>query len=208
MEFYSGQNITGWLASEKLDGVFARFSNGTLFTKEWRVIVAPHHLTFGIADGEGEIWHPAGLERVQGCLSWAADDDRWAGVRFIPHATIPAKAVSGYEEAFDLMERVCTRGGEGIVLRCPKTGAMLKLKPQRDDEAVVIGYTNGSGRNKGVGSLVLSRNGMTFNLSVGLSSWDRANPPAIGEQVTFAYDGLTKNGLPRNARFMRVRLAP
>lgn len=208
MEFYSGQDVAGWLCSEKLDGVFARWSGGVLFNKEWRVIVAPNLLTAGKPEGEGEIWHRDGLERVQACLTWAADDARWEGVKFIPHATIPAFAVSGVEEALDMMEGVVAGGGEGVVLRCPKTGEMLKLKPMRDDEAEVIGYTQGSGRNRGVGSLLLAQGGKRFALSVGLSSHDRANPPAIGSLITFAFDGLTKNGLPRNARFMRVRLAP
>lgn len=208
MEFYSGQDVSGWLASEKLDGVFARWLGGVLFNKDWRVIVAPIWLTEGKPDGDGEIWHKDGLERVQACLSWAANDARWNGVQFIPHASIPAKAVSCAVEASELMSSVVERGGEGIVLRCPVTGEMLKMKPLRDDEADVIGYTAGSGRNKGIGSLILSRNGQRFNLSVGLSSCDREHPPAIGDRVTFAYDGLTKNGLPRNARFIRVRLSP
>lgn len=207
MDFYSGQDVNGWLASEKLDGVFARWSGGVLLNKEWRILVAPSSLTDGVPDGEGEIWHKDGLERVQGCLSWSANDSRWDGVKFIPHASIPARPVSGALEASSLMESVVDRGGEGIVLRCPKTGAMLKLKPLRDDEAVVAGYTQGGGRNHGIGSLILSRNGQTFKLSVGLSGKDRLSPPAIGERITFAYDGLTKNGIPRNARFMHVRIA-
>jgi DNA ligase 1 len=207
MDFYAGQNVAGWLASEKLDGVFARWSGGVLFNKEWRIIAAPAHLTAGKPDGEGEIWHVAGLELVQGCLSWSADDSRWAGVEFIPHASIPASRVSSHEEAFDMMQTIVANGGEGLVLRCPQTGQMLKLKPARDDEAQVIGYTPGSGRNRGIGSLVLSRNGQTFRLSVGLSGSDRANPPALGAFVTFSFDGLTRNGLPRNARFLRVRIA-
>jgi DNA ligase-1 len=208
MEFYSGQNVSGWLVGEKLDGVFARWSNGVLFNKEWRVIVAPASLTAGKPDGEGEIWHKDGLERVQACLTWSANDPRWDGVEFIPHATIPAFAVSSPEEASDYMDKVVAGGGEGVVLKCPKTGQMLKLKPLQDTEAVVVGYTKGSGRNLGIGSLLLERAGKRFALSVGLSARDRANPPAIGELITFTFDGLTRNGLPRNARFMRVRLAP
>ncbi|MGW8127572.1 MAG: hypothetical protein ACWGG5_04200 [Stenotrophomonas sp.] len=31
------------------------------------------------------------------------------------------------------------------------------------------------------------------------------SPPAIGSLVTYRYNGLTRNGLPRFARFLRVR---
>lgn len=206
MEFYSGQDLAGWLVSEKLDGVFARWSGGVLFTKEWRIIDAPAWLT-ACPDGEGEIWHKDGLERVQGCLAWGKEDSRWQGVKFVIHATIPAKAIASADEAYDLMNGVVAKGGEGVVAKNPKTGEMLKLKPQRDDEATVSGHTKGSGRNPGIGALVLFWRGKTFKLAVGLSHNDRVNPPAVGEVVTFCFDGLTSHGLPRNARFMRVRLA-
>lgn len=207
MEFYADQDVAGWLVSEKLDGVFARWSNGVLFNKEWRILTAPASLTAGQPDGEGEIWHPSGLERVQGCLSWSADDSRWHGVRFIPHASIPAKAVSGAIDAYAMLDEIHERGGEGIVLKNPKTGEMLKLKPSPDAEATVLGYTRGKGRNPGIGSLVVEWGEVTFCLSVGLSNQDRLNPPPVGSRITFAYDCKTRYAKPRNARFMRVRVA-
>jgi DNA ligase-1 len=33
----------------------------------------------------------------------------------------------------------------------------------------------------------------------------RTNPPALGTLITFTYRGLTKNGLPRFASYLRVR---
>lgn len=84
---------------------------------------------------------------------------------------------------------------------------MLKLKPSRDAEAEVIGYTDGTGRNPGIGSLVVLWDDLTFNLSVGLSNRHRLNPAPIGSFVTFSYQGFTSNGLPRSARFMRQRIA-
>jgi DNA ligase-1 len=207
VEFYADQDVSGWLASEKIDGVFACWGGVALLSKDGHVIAAPASLTANVGSGEGEIWHRDGLERVQGCLAWGADDARWTGVRFIPHASIPAQPVESAAQAYDIMERVVARGGEGVVLRNPASGEMLKLKPASDDEARVIGYTPGSGRNLGVGSLVLSWRGRQFKLSVGLSGRNRLNPPALGAHVTFSFDGLTRNGLPRNARFMRVRLA-
>ncbi|HEX7047399.1 MAG TPA: DNA ligase, partial [Gammaproteobacteria bacterium] len=39
----------------------------------------------------------------------------------------------------------------------------------------------------------------------GFTDAERAEPPAIGSLVTYRYNGLTSNGVPRFARFLRVR---
>lgn len=205
MDFYSGQNVIGWSVSEKLDGVFARWGVA-LFTRDWVQIQAPDSLTDGIAPCDGEIWHMDGLERVQGCRQWAKDDPQWEGVRFIPHDSIPAVRVTSPEQLQSFYSAIVVRGGEGVVL-CSPEGVLLKMKPNRDDEAEVVGYNSGSGRNPGIGSLRLLWGDITFSLSVGLSNRDRLNPPPIGALVTFSFDGLTKYGIPRGARYMRLRVA-
>lgn len=206
MNFYSDEDVAGWSVSEKLDGVFARLGTTGLFSRDWVLIQAPESLTQGMDPCEGEIWHKDGLERVQGCRQWAKDDIRWAGVSFHPHHLIPARRVAGIAQMEAFYNEVLERGGEGIVLRSP-SGEMLKLKPSRDDEAEVIGYTQGTGRNPGIGSLVLLWGEIKFKLSVGLSNQNRINPPPVGSLITFSFDCLTAHGVPRSARFMRVRIA-
>lgn len=205
MDFYSGQNVIGWSVSEKLDGVFARWGEA-LFTRDWVQIQAPDSLTAGIAPCEGEIWHLDGLERVQGCRQWAKDDPRWGGVEFVPHASIPSEQIRSLTHLHDFYTDVIDEGGEGVVLRSPD-GVMLKMKPNQDDEAEVIGYTEGTGRNPGVGALCLLWGDVKFRLSTGLSNQDRETPPPIGAMITFSFDGLTRRGVPRCARFLRVRVA-
>ena len=46
---------------------------------------------------------------------------------------------------------------------------------------------------------------VVFKIGTGFSDAQRANPPSIGERITFAYHGYTKRGIPRFASFMRVR---
>ena len=205
MDFYCSQNVVGWTVSEKLDGVFARWG-ASLFTRDWVLMQAPAALTAGLDPCEGELVHDDGLERVQGCRQWGRDDARWQGVRFVPHLAIPSEVVTSADHARRFYGAVVARGGEGVVLRSPE-GVLLKWKPSQDDEAEVIGYTPGSGRNPGIGSLCLLWGDVAFKLSVGLSNRDRLDPPAIGSLVTFSFDCPTAKGVPRGARFMRRRVA-
>ena len=39
----------------------------------------------------------------------------------------------------------------------------------------------------------------------GLSDAERDHPPAIGSWVTYRYNGMTTNGIPRFARYLRIR---
>jgi DNA ligase-1 len=106
------------------------------------------------------------------------------------------------------------QGAEGLMLHHQdalyKTGRssdLLKLKSYQDSEAEVIGYRPGKGKYQGmVGALVVKMpDGKTFAIGSGLTDALRQNPPAIGTLVTYRYNGFTKKGLPRFARFMRVR---
>ena len=95
--------------------------------------------------------------------------------------------------------------------RSGRSDDLLKLKPFDDAEARVIGYKPGRGQWEGMtGSLLVqSPDGKQFALGSGLSAELRKNPPALGSWVTYRYQGLhEKSGLPRFARFMRVRDEP
>ena len=93
-----------------------------------------------------------------------------------------------------------------------KTGRssdLLKLKTYQDTEAEVIGYRPGKGKYRGMaGALIVKTpEGKTFAIGSGLTDAMRQTPPEIGTVVTYRYNGLTKNGLPRFARFLRVQQA-
>lgn len=177
-----------------------------MFSRDWLPLTAPESFVAGLAPCEGEIWHKDGLERVQGCRHWPPNDPRWVGVSFIPHASIPSVKVSSAAEVDAIFDRVTAAGGEGLVITLA-SGERRKLKPKRDAEAVVVGYSAGSGRNKGIGALILAHGSTRFSISVGLSSFDRMNPPKIGALVTYEFEGLTNHGKPRSARFLRERIA-
>lgn len=120
--------------------------------------------------------------------------------------------LSSYNELFSLLEKTEELGGEGLMLQ--RVGEFnksrtkpIKIKKHIDSEGKVIDYKNGKGKYKGlVGALVLQlADGRLISIGSGLSDQMRENPPALGEMVTFRYNGYTSTGLPRFARFLRVR---
>ena len=47
--------------------------------------------------------------------------------------------------------------------------------------------------------------GVTFRLGGGFTDAQRADPPPIGSTVTYRFNGTSAAGVPRFARFVRVR---
>jgi len=88
-----------------------------------------------------------------------------------------------------------------------RSDVLLKLKPLSDTEAVVVGHIPGKGKYQGMlGALrVEMPDGKQFVVGTGFTDAVRKNPPAVGAVVTYTYRGLTKNGLPRFASYLRVR---
>lgn len=140
---------------------------------------------------------------------------RHAGVAWLQ--PVHQYRVSSRDELDGRLRQVVRNGGEGLMLhhrdaiyRSGRSEHLLKLKAHDDAEARVLGYTPGKGKYAGlVGALMVELpDGRRFRLGSGLSDADRAEPPPIGALVTYRYDGFTSTGLPRFARFMRVRHEP
>jgi DNA ligase-1 len=114
-----------------------------------------------------------------------------------------------------LLKNVIARGGEGLILhrgaslyRAARNDDLLKLKPYQDAEAKVVAHLPGKGKHAGIlGVLeVESPGGLRFRLGTGFSDAERRDPPPLGSWVTYRYNGLNeKTGIPRFARYMRVR---
>lgn len=114
-----------------------------------------------------------------------------------------------------VLARVVRQGGEGLVLhrgaslyRAERNDDLLKFKPYQDAEARVVAHLPGKGKYAGMlGALeVETATGLRFRLGTGLSDAERRAPPPLGCWVTYRYNGINeKTGIPRFARFMRVR---
>ncbi|MFA5938988.1 MAG: DNA ligase [Sinimarinibacterium sp.] len=112
------------------------------------------------------------------------------------------------------LAEVVAAGGEGLMLhradshyQARRTDDLLKLKTYDDAEARVVAYQPGAGKyTDQVGALVVERaDGLRFELGSGLSDAQRREPPPLETWVTYRYNGSTEAGVPRFARFLRVR---
>ncbi len=105
---YSGADLTGWLVSEKLDGVRAQWDGARLLSRSGRAIAAPAWFTAGLPGDplDGELYAgPGTLERVQGLSRRASTSGTdWDGVRFCVFDA-PA-APGGYTERLAMLARI------------------------------------------------------------------------------------------------------
>ncbi len=124
--------------------------------------------------------------------------------------------VADEAELMQRLDAVLRAGGEGLMLHradapylTGRSDALLKLKPRQDAEAVVVAHLAGKGKYAGMtGALLMEMpDGRRFRLGSGLSDALRRQPPPLGTTITYRYQHLTKNGMPRFPRYLRVREA-
>lgn len=129
----------------------------------------------------------------------------------------PHQRCQGLAHLESELARVEALGGEGLMLRQPgskyevgRSASLLKVKRFKDDEAVVMGHTAGQGRHAGrVGALeVQLKDGTRFSVGTGLSDEERSRPPALGTIITFRYQELSEDGVPRFPSYVGVRADP
>jgi len=121
----------------------------------------------------------------------------------------------GFDHLRDELARVESLGGEGLMLRQPRSKyvagrstTLLKVKTFHDAEATVVGHAPGTGKHKGrLGALIVELpGGIRFNVGTGFSDAEREDPPAIGTVITFRYQELSDDGVPRFPSWIGERL--
>ena len=112
------------------------------------------------------------------------------------------------------LDEVVRGGGEGLMLHqaeapyvTGRSPVLLKVTPWFDAEARVVAHLPGKGKHAGrLGALrVEMPDGRQFSLGSGLSDAQRGDPPPIGSLVTYRYRELTRKGITRFPRFLRIR---
>lgn len=133
-----------------------------------------------------------------------------------PHVDLVGqRRCEGLDDLRAELDRIEAAGGEGLMLRQPgsayeagRSTTLFKVKSFRDDEARVVGHTDGRGRHAGrVGALeVETPDGVRFKVGTGLSDAQRESPPPVGAVITYRYQELTNDGVPRFPSFVGVRI--
>ena len=106
-------------------------------------------------------------------------------------------------------------GSEGLMLKQKgelyhpgRNASLVKVKNVQDAEAIVVGYKPGKGKYEGkMGAILVElSDGARFYIGSGFTDAERSDPPKLGDMVTFEHNGWTENGIPRFARYHRIRL--
>lgn len=237
---------TGWMMSEKLDGIRAYWDGETFTSRLGNQFFAPDWFIADLPGDtlDGELWVGRKLfQRTTSIVRSGAAGQEWKKVSFVifdapnarggfeeriahakkvieraatPHAhVLEHVACMGVPHLREELERVEQLGGEGLMLRRPgskydvgRSTSLLKVKTFHDAEATVIDHAEGSGKHKGrLGALVcrLASNA-TFNVGTGFTDRERETPPAIGSVITFRYQELSDDGVPRFPSYVGERI--
>ena len=201
------------LPSEKLDGELwvgrKKFAKTTSIVRsgatntEWTSV---SYVVFDAPDASGTF-----EERIAHAKR-LLDTARAPHARVLEH--VPCESVDHLRTE---LARVEGLGGEGLMLRKPgspyaigRSNSLLKVKTFHDAEARVIGHAPGTGKHKGrLGALICQLpSGAKFNVGTGFSDVEREAPPAIGTTITFRYQELSDDGVPRFPSYVRERVDP
>ncbi len=189
-----------WLGRRRFDALSALVRRGEPDADAWRHV---RYLVFELPGGAGTFAERA--RRID------------ATVAMSRHPTLVAVAQTVVADRRELgirLDAVVAAGGEGLMLHdasapfvSGRTGALRKLKPVQDDEAVVVGHRAGTGRLAGaVGSLAVRDDaGRQFFVGSGLDDALRRHAPPVGSRITYRFRDRTPAGLPRFATYLRRR---
>jgi DNA ligase-1 len=139
----------------------------------------------------------------------ALDTHRPAHARWHPH-----ERCIGLDHLRAELARVEALGGEGLMMRQPsskyeigRSWTLRKVKTFHDAEARVTAHVRGAGRHDGrLGSLSCEMpDGTVFNVGTGLSDAERNDPPPVGSIITYRYQELSNDGVPRFPSYVGVR---
>jgi DNA ligase-1 len=189
-----------WLGRGSFDQLSAIVRRQTPDDAEWRGV---RYMVFELPDAAGSFSER--VEQIKVVVATAKAP--WL-------QAVPQFRLSNAEALQKKLRDIVRNGGEGLMLHLAdaayetgRSSALLKLTPWLDAEATVIAHLPGNGKYAGMtGALQMEMpDARRFALGSGLSDALRRNPPPVGTLITYRYRELTKNGMPRFPRYLRVR---
>ena len=121
---YKGQNVGGWLVSEKLDGVRAYWDGRNLLSRNGKILAAPegwsaHFPSFAL---DGELYTARGeFEKIQSIvMDKTPNEAAWSEIKF--HVFDVPEASGGLLERLSELEK--------FILKNPQAGQNLKIIKQ------------------------------------------------------------------------------
>jgi len=224
---------TGWLVSEKHDGIRAIWTGRELLTREGNRLNAPASFRAQLPAGEaldGELVMGRGtLQATVRTVKRIGGD--WSGVRFMvwdcmTHPKLPFSERNTKAKAFcsgslvhvsqeickspyhlaQMLTEVVHGGGEGVVLRRANSQYVgNRSMAMLKLKSIESAEGEMGGATENVGALIVKWEGKSIKLAAGLTQKLRSNPPSIGSKITFNFQGKTDSGQPRGATFVAVR---
>ncbi|MBA3539567.1 MAG: DNA ligase, partial [Deltaproteobacteria bacterium] len=210
-KFYAPEWFTSDLPADTLDGEL--WVGRKLFSKTISIVRS---------GAGGELWKNVSYVVFDAPNAKGGFEDRIAHLHKVlgraeaPHARVLEHVVcEGIVHLREELAKVEALGGEGLMLRRPsskyeagRSGSLLKVKTFHDAEGRVIGHAPGAGKHKGrLGAVICELpNGVKFNVGTGFTDAERDDPPPIGSVITFRYQELTDDGVPRFPSWVGVRI--
>ncbi|MGW7676254.1 DNA ligase [Shewanella sp. S23-S33] len=188
-----------WLGRGQFEAMSSLVRQASAKDDDWRKV---RFMVFDVPKASGDFQH-----RYQFALTELSGKSNYLEV-------IVQFQVESLEALYQKLDALVAKGAEGLMLHrssatyiSGRNPHLMKLKPYYDAEATVIAYIPGKGQFVGqMGALkVQTPDGRIFSIGTGFSLAERQHPPAVGTIITYKYLGLTVNGLPRFASFLRVR---
>lgn len=196
-----------WIARAKFDEVSTLIRSGSLDSSLWKSVT---YNVFDVPNACEEFkLTPCTLSNRLKVLERYLQQNPNPYIKIIKQ--IPIKDQEHLKEFY---KDIVFNKGEGVVIRkdlAPyekgRSKNALKLKPYEDAECKVIAYTEGKGKFQGKTGALLCQmpDDRVIKIGSGLKDKDRENPPKIGSIVTYKFNGLTKNSLPRFPVFLHIR---
>ena len=139
-----------------------------------------------------------------------------------PLEVVETRVIQSRGHLQEMLDKAVEEGEEGIVIRNPRSlypyersSDILKVKPvYDDDEAVVIGYEKGTGKNANrLGALKVhwkDRPDITFKVGQGIGLTDYIRDHyltefPLGSIITVQFNGAYESGRPREPKFIGRR---